>query len=33
MSTNAIRLIQMSVELTDGEFAFTVFIRPCTIHG
>src|SRR5450755_705554 len=33
MSTNTIRLIAMSVEVTDGEFAFTVFISPCTIHG
>ncbi len=30
---NANRLIQISVELTDGELAFAVFCRPCTIHG
>src|SRR5271165_2996145 len=33
MSTNTTRLIQISVEVTDGEFALIVFINPCTIHG
>ena len=31
--TNALRLIQMSVALTDGELALTVFCRPCTTQG
>src|SRR5580704_2972849 len=30
---NTIRLIQISVELTDGELATAVFWRPWTIHG
>ena len=29
----AIRLIQMSVAVTERELALTVFCRPCTIHG
>ena len=32
-STNTIRLIQMSVEVTAGEFATAVFCSPCTIQG
>src|SRR5271165_4353186 len=30
---NTIRLIQISVDVTEGEFASIVFCRPCTIHG
>src|SRR2546429_9749677 len=32
-TTKTDRLIQMSVCVTEGELAFAVFIRPCTIHG